>query len=73
MPLYDYKCPDCGDVQEKLMSYDDMMKTDGKGECEKCGKKNCGRTLDRMGTQAIKIDPGGVFGKNFWRGRKKWH
>lgn len=73
MPLYDYKCPDCGDIVEKLMPYEDMMETDGKGKCEKCGGEKCGRTMDNMGTQAIKIDPGGIFGKPFWRGRKKWH
>jgi len=73
MPLYDYKCPDCGDVEEKLMSYDDMKATDGKVPCSKCGKTNCARTLENLTTQAVRIDPGGIFGKPFWRGRKKWH
>lgn len=73
MPLYDYKCPDCGDIQEKLISYDDMKATDGKGECQKCGKKRCGITFDNLKSVAVKVDPGGIFGKPFWRGRKKWH
>lgn len=36
MPLYEYKCPECGEKKEEYFS---LKESDAKVKCPKCGKQ----------------------------------
>jgi putative FmdB family regulatory protein len=40
MPIYEYKCNDCGEEFEKL-----VMKKNQEIECPKCGTKKCEKEI----------------------------
>lgn len=43
MPLYEFRCPDCGEEFEKLLRHDFTVNP----ECSKCG---CGKTEKKLST-----------------------
>ncbi len=45
MPVYEYRCPDCGAVFSKMRP---MSQADAPVECERCGKRNARRMLSRI-------------------------
>ena len=48
MPIYEYKCPECGSLFEKLClsaSQSDRVQT-----CPACGSQKAGRVLSRVGS-----------------------
>lgn len=45
MPIYEYRCPDCGAVFTKMRP---ISQADAPAECEQCGKPNARRMLSRI-------------------------
>lgn len=45
MPIYEYRCPDCGAIFIKMRP---MSQADAPVECERCGKPNAQRLLSRI-------------------------
>ncbi len=45
MPMYEYRCPDCGTVFTKMRP---MSQADAPTECEQCGGRNAQRMLSRI-------------------------
>lgn len=45
MPIYEYRCPDCGAVFTKMRP---ISQADTPAGCEQCGKPNARRMLSRI-------------------------
>ena len=43
MPIYEFKCPECGDQQEKLQKFDDPAPP-----CTKEGCARCTQPMERL-------------------------
>ena len=56
MPLFDFKCDHCGNVQEELLS---ISETDAVIPCNKCGKQTR-KVL--MNTKPVMVVPEGEMG-----------
>jgi putative FmdB family regulatory protein len=48
MPIYEYKCPECGAGFEKLCR--SVSQGEGQESCPKCGCDKAGRVLSRVGS-----------------------
>lgn len=48
MPIYEYKCPECGALFEKLCL--SSSQSDGVQTCPACGSQKSGRVLSRVGS-----------------------
>ena len=64
MPIYDYKCSDCGHQIEVIQKFSDEPKT----LCIKCGKE----TLKKMvSAPSFRLKGGGWYETDFKTGKKK--
>ena len=48
MPIYEYKCPECGAGFEKFCRSSNQG--DGQQACPECGCEKAGRVLSRLGS-----------------------
>ncbi len=51
MPLYDYKCPECGDVHEARFAIDQRDRDDV--VCPACGSAGCRREVSAASVTGI--------------------
>ncbi len=51
MPIYEYRCADCGNEFERLFFAGD---DEGKMDCPKCGKHKCKRQMSAFSTSGEK-------------------
>ena len=64
MPIYDYKCSDCGHQIEVIQKFSDEPKT----LCSECGKE----TLKKMvSAPSFRLKGGGWYETDFKTGKKK--
>lgn len=42
MPLYEYRCPDCGEIFDKIVRFSEADKTP---VCPSCGEKNASKLI----------------------------
>ena len=55
MPIYEYKCRDCGHITEFLESFN----SSAKHECENCGGENTGRQMSVFSSNVQGSESGG--------------
>lgn len=60
MPLYEYKCPECGDVVEHLQGYDDPAPNCEKG-CENKDTKKPIKTKRLISQTSFQLKGGGWY------------
>lgn len=57
MPLYEYKCADCGEVMEFRSSYDKKEEMVSSLKCDSCGSKEFTQVFSGMALTGSKSDP----------------
>ncbi len=59
MPIYEYKCHDCG-TKFEVLAYNE----DNQVKCEKCGSANSEKLLSKFASQGISTNPPASCGGN---------
>jgi len=57
MPLYEYKCTECGDVIEFRSSYDKKEEMGSSLKCDSCGSNKFTQVFSGMALTGSKSDP----------------
>ena len=58
MPMYEYRCADCGNLYEELRR---MSDADRDLQCPKCGSQGVERLISAFATGGCTATPGGGF------------
>lgn len=61
MPAYDFKCRDCGYIQEVFCHHEDLEKTLDCYTCQACGSRDCFNKIS-IGLTFVRDD----FPKGYW-------